>query len=130
MDKYKNVRIQFDLRDSDNYVASLNIKDGHINVNFAENVSDDDRQILSNYFSENIPNWENFTYTRDTGGVEYDSNGALDKIWDGVETISFSKNPYETLMYIFASQIVKDKRDRFNMRYIITLKTPPVITQS
>lgn len=111
MEENKKVKIQFDLRESDNYVATLSIKDTHIAFEFAQDVNESDKQELSKYFSENIPNWENAKFNNDAG------------------EFTFSKNPYESLMYIFASQIVKDKKDKFGMKYIISLKFPRVLTQ-
>lgn len=114
--------IKYFLRENDQYLGMLEAEGGHIKVTWAKEVPNEHKEVLNEYFSANISDWELKTFQRSAGGLLKDSDGnPTGGHWDGVETISIKTHPDDFLSYLFLQVLRKDKIEKFGMKYIITL---------
>jgi hypothetical protein len=116
----KNNTIKYYLRETDTYLALLEVINSHIQVNWAKDINPSIKTELEEYFSSNIPNWEKLTFDQPIGGQLISDDKKPSGQWDGVETLNFTDNPDEALIYLYISVLKADKKDKFHMKYIIT----------
>jgi len=107
-------RIAIYLRNTDEFLCSLSVKNNDLEISYSENISDSEKRYLSSHFLEK--SYEKVTYTMQTGGKKADGT-----LFDGIKEITISNNPEYYLTYLFI-ELSNEKIHTLRMRYIISLE--------